>query len=336
MSWLSALFSSAQESGDPRIADIVEHAINVVDPRLKALSDYQQRLLPAAEVAWKHVCTITRNMPQPVELARERWSIDPLLRAAFATPDEIDQLFARSEDIREWVNRPGHNPPQRLNALLVMQRREIRRLGVQHRDEQTLHDVQQIVIDFDEHRLACPAATLPEMRQLIKRRALNQLYLRALDEIQTILGSREKLERQRNMLQTRLRLLQGNGGTLDEALRGEGSLRLPELRQQLEANARELDDNHASLDTLDDYLSVLQHTLEHASDYIQSTPVQLRLNTMNVQQDGDDSAASIALTDVTFARATPWTVCVTPISFSLAQLDTAPPAMDLSQAERYL
>lgn len=337
MSWLSALFSSAGETGDPRLIDIVEQSVNVVDPRLKALADYQQRLLPAAEAAWKHVCTITRNMPAPVDLTRERWSIDPMLRAVFATPDEIDQLLARSSELHDWANRPGQVAPPRLNALLVMQRREIKRLGVRHEGGAALHDVQQIVVDFDEHRLACPAATMPDMRQLIKRRALNQLYLRALDEIQTILGTREQLERQRTMLQTRLRLLQGNGGTLDETLRGEAGPRLPELRQQLDDNARELETNHATLDTLDDYLQVVEHTLANASDYIRSSPVHLHLDTMNVMVDEQDSGGNtVDLTDVTFQRATPWTVCVTPVSVAVSQLQPRQGLVDLSHAERYL
>lgn len=336
MSWFSALFSSKPISGDPRIIDIVEQAIAVVDPRLRALPDYKARLLPAAEKAWAHVCTITRHMPPPVDLARERWSIDPLLRAVFATPDEIDQLFARSSEVQRWCSAEASRNLQPVTALLVMLRKESRRLGVSNQGEQTLHDVQQVTVDFDEHRLVCPSVSVPEMRQLIKRRALNQLYLRALDQIQSVLTQRNQLEQQRSMLQTRLRLLQGQGGTLSEMLRGDSAGNTQELKRLLDANAAELDTNHATLDTLDDYLKVVVHTLEHAEEYLRSIPVELRLDTMNViVEDGDGAQGSpIRLTDVTFERASPYTVCVAPVVFK--PLDGAPVQADLKNAERFL
>lgn len=336
MSWFSALFSSKPISGDPRLSDIVEQAVAVVDPRLKALPNYQARLLPAAEKAWAHVCTITRNMPAPVDLARERWSIDPLLRAVFATPDEIDQLFARSSEVQRWCAEPGARAMAPVTALLVMLRTETRRLGVSNNGDQALHDVQQVTVDFDEHRLVCPSTSIPEMRQLIKRRALNQLYLRALDQIQGILAQRNQLEQQRSMLQTRLRLLQGQGGTLSEMLSGDSAGNTQELKRQLDANAQELNDNHATLDTLDDYLDVLAHTLEHAEEYVRSLPVELCLDTMNVMVEGEcaASATPIRLTDVTFERASPYTVCVAPVTFR--PLDGEPVKADLKNAERYL
>lgn len=330
MSWLSSLFSSAPPSGDPRVIDIVEQAIAVVDPRLRALPAYQARLLPAAQKAWEHVCSITRPMPAPVELQRERWSIDPLLRAVFATPDEIERLLSRSNETPASVA-----PGGRVCALLVTQRREYKHLGVEHNGDQTLHDVQQITVDFDEHRLVCPSASVPEMRQLIKRRALNQLYLRALDEIQHILASRQQLEQQRSVLQARLRMMQGQGGTLDELLRGGNGTQTPDLRQQLEANAAQLHDNHASLDTLDDYLQVLIHTLEHASDYLHATPIRLTLDTMNIIVDpASGKGNSVELTDVCFERAAPWRVCVAPVSYPLRQGSGS--SGIVADAERYL
>lgn len=335
MGWLRSFFSSAPHSEDPRVIDIVEQAVAVVDPRLRALSDYQTRLLPAAQLAWEHVCTITRPMPEPVELARERWSIDPLLRAVFATPDEIDALLARSSEVKDWIAKPGSSPLQRINALLVMRRTEYKRLGVEHSGEQTMHDVQQTTVDFSEHRIVCLSDTLPHMRQLIKRSALNQLYLRALDEIQSILGSRQQLEQQRSVLQTRLRLLQGQGGTLDELLSGTVTAQAPELARKMEENAARLNENHATLDTLDDYLKVLVHTLEHAKDYLHATPLQLSLNTMNVMVDAASGNGSIIpLTDVTFERAVPLTICVAPVCFLPRFVEPAP--VDLKHAERFL
>lgn len=334
MNWFQTLFSSAHEVSDPRIDQVIEQAINVVDPRLRALPAYRQRLRPAAQAAWQHVCTMTRNMPEPLLVSRERWSTDPMLRAIFATPDEIDTLFSTSADLRAWSSSLAARQSGWVTALLVVEREEHKRLGVSHDGDNAVHDVQQISVDFHDHRIVCPSTSMQELRQHVKQRTLNELYLRALDDIHAIQVERERLEQQRQMLQTRLRLVQGQGATLDQMLKGQSVSLTPDLKRRLEQNGALLNRNRSSLESLDDYLNLLVATLRHADHCLQTKTVSLTLDTMNIIAGAEQGGSTITLTDVSVLRAEPYTISVVPVCYEMHHL--LADVCDLDQAERFL
>lgn len=338
MSWFTTLFSSDKPPvADPQIIDIVEQAINVVDPRIRAVDNYQKILLPAAQKAWEHVCNITRHMPEPTVVAAEQWANTPILRALFATPSDINAILSQSQELQDWSGTLDGKLHPTPTALLVVQRQEITRLGVVTEGDSVRHDVPQKTISFKEHRVVCPVVTPSGLRREIKRRALHQIFLRALDSIQAILAERQQLEEQRNMLQNRLRLLQQQRGELSDLLQSFNPTTPPpaELAAQLAENVDVLMKNRASLDTLDDYLHLLADTLNQSSDVLIGNRVSLNINSMNIiEPSGTANTNPIELTDVTIKRANSFTITVVPIIYDVRQLEQ--PHCNLENAERYL
>lgn len=336
MTWFTELFTSNSPPADPQIIDIVEQAINVVDPRLRAVDNYQKLLLPAAQKAWEHVCNITRHMPEPVLVTANAWSSTPLIRALFATPQDINAIFSQSEELQEIANTVQGKLHPELTGLLVVQRQEFTRLGVATEGDTVRHDVPQKTISFKDHRVVGPVANPSNLRREIKRRALHQIFLTALDKIQAILAERQHLEDQRSMLQNRLRLLQQQRGELSDMLQSiKAPPAPPELAAQLADNVAILMKNRASLDTLDDYLHLLADTLTHSADVVHANRISLTLNSMNILETaGTENTATIELTDVTIERATPFTISVVPVLYNISQLEQ--PHCNLENAEKFL
>lgn len=132
----------------------IEHAVDAVDPRLKAVSDYERRLAPAVGHALGHCEALAAQVPGPVDINSRAFAADPLVHALFATPDDIADMLGKSRELREFMADPAHAVHDEFFALLGMRRREKAINGMAVNGDVVQHGVAQRLLYFADHTLA--------------------------------------------------------------------------------------------------------------------------------------------------------------------------------------
>ena len=82
---LSSLFAPVERSDERIDATLlertIERAVDASDPRLRALPGYRKRLRTPVEAALRHTIALVERLPEPVEISRQAYRVDPRLRA---------------------------------------------------------------------------------------------------------------------------------------------------------------------------------------------------------------------------------------------------------------
>jgi len=93
-----------ERQAQARLGQQIDTVIDAVDPRLRMLIGYRQRLDPALRHALQVADTLYAALPPPLEVAHTRWSQEPLLRASFTTPEAIQELFDNHRVLRRFLS----------------------------------------------------------------------------------------------------------------------------------------------------------------------------------------------------------------------------------------
>src|SRR5262249_18774651 len=125
-------------------------------------SGYREKLAANMMRTITHLRDLGRAPLHPVVLARDAWSDDPFLRAAFASAADVPTLIGRSEEIRAFFQE--HAACEEVFALLHMQRVERQLFGPRLEGEMLKDDVAQTTVSFSDHRLLAPAADIAGVR----------------------------------------------------------------------------------------------------------------------------------------------------------------------------
>lgn len=268
---------------DPAIIEQrIGQVVTMVDPRLKLVSGYQRKLAPAVKQAVLYCRELEAQIPAVIETSAGTWSKSPVLRALFATAQDIPAVFSRSTEVQDFfADTPGADETW---AMLSFVRKEEKGFGVAVHGEVVEHDVPRTSVSFGGKAALFPCACEHDARIGIRRRAFKYLVTQAVEEIASAETQRADLHEQHSMLKTRLAILKGQRAGLEAMLgNGEGT------SDQIEEVERKLAENEQSLErfprvgkTLDHALGRVGSVLTHGPDYLQVRAVRLWLDQMNV------------------------------------------------------
>ena len=280
--WLSAWRAERQASRarDRAVAAAVDKVVEGTDRRIRGVGGYQRKLAPAVRRTLDFVEDLVARLPGPLELSRSAWQDDSHVNAFFGTTDDVRKTLTRSKELRDFFQREGTSQAY---ALLTMTREEKNILGMSLQGETVQREVPQTSVSFIEHRILAPAATEVGLREELKARALNVFIAHAADRLVDLQVRREGLERERQILQLRLRLAR----TREESLAAvqEGSPELEALEKSVGENARALEALGGELGTLDDYVEQLKAVFEQPEEHLGMATVAFRVSRMGIKLD---------------------------------------------------
>lgn len=291
---------------DERLQLAIDRIIEGTDPRLKAIGDSRQRLSPAVAHALAFAHELVGRIPACVELTAENWKQSPLLKAMFVRPAEVVDLLSGSQDLHQFLASGEAAGLDRIHCALAATRTERTVLGAAMDGETLRQDVVQKTVGFDDFRLLGFSASEEQLRLRIEEVVLEGLVLAALRDITDNRQRGEQLELHRQLLLTRLRLLEQSGAGLDALLEVTAH-----EAQDVERLRRELAENEAELNTVkpaaagfDSILDPVIAALRNAETVIDARRISLCLNTMNVLvAPGEPDASTVDLLE--FSTATP-------------------------------
>ncbi len=281
----------AQQVIDQRIEQVVQ----IVNPRLKLVPGYRRRLAPAVEKAVLYCRQVEAQIVPSLEMSAAAWSESPILRALFATADDVPAVFSRCTEIQEFFE----NSPCAENvwASLRFRRQEVEGFGPAIHDGTVHQDVARTCVSFVDKTVLQPRVSEQEARIEIRRRAFKYLVAQALGQIASVSTRRKDLIEQRTMLQARLSMLKAQQVGLESVLEsGSGAIeKIDDLARKLSENERSLAECPAIGNTLDYVMKRVRSVLIHAADHLAVEQVSLRLDPMNVRLPAGGAAAATGI-----------------------------------------
>jgi len=321
---------------DELIELATERVIDGTDPRLRAVSEYRKTLRPAIECAVDHVIGLVDALPRPIELSRRQLSRDERVGALFVSPDHLKDTLLQSHALQEYLDQRTGIDPENIYALLGVEQREKRVLGMELEGEVLRRDVAQVAISFSNHRYMGPMDNEQESCRELRKRAFDFLIQLALKNIVSQRQEQSAMLGQRELLRDKLQALEsarwGMDSLLDQAQ--QTSLDPRSVEQRIARVESELSGIDTDPVTLDRYLDVISECLEAAPRHLQMATVTLRLSRMGIKAEDADDAGTITLKLQEFAASDGRKVIALPVYIPFSELPEKPDF--LANASRYL
>lgn len=305
MGILDWLFGGSDDETGSTVAPAVmdqriEQVVQIVNPRLKLVAGYRRKLAPVVEQAVLYCRQIEAQILPSLEISAAAWSENPILRAMFATADDVPAVFSRCREIQDFFEKSPD--AHEVWACLCCRRQEEQVFGLAVRHDSVQHDVAQTSVSFVEKKVLQPRASEYEARIEIRRRSFTFLVTQALEEIASVHTRRKDLIEQRAMLRARLLMLKSQHAGLESMLESVGSAveKIENLQRKLAENEGSLAEIPGAAETLDYVMKRARSVLTHAADHLEVRPVSLRLDQMNilVPESAGTAATEIVLPEV--------------------------------------
>jgi len=293
LAWLSRpKQAQCTQTERARLDEMIDRTI-AINPRLQLVQRHTERLRNALAVSLGYIVDLIGALPPSHEANSAAWSTDPLIRAFFATPDDLAKIFSRSEELRSYFTQNAALTHAYATLGMAMYERHV--LGVALEGEMVRHDVPQTKLCFSDHRIIICGPTEADLRDEIARRLVDQL---ALEGLARLAGERRDLiAKGRELLEARVALLERQGVGIRSVL-GEvpdaDADQLVRLKVQIEDNARTLAALRVPTEAIELEFDRVCDVYSHPGDHLYVERRSVRLDLMNVVRH-DDTDASRAI-----------------------------------------
>lgn len=299
LKFFQSLFGSDATTGrypESLVKAAIERAVDGTDPWIRAVSGYRKKLRPAVVRAIDYVVALVDGLAPAISMDAGSYGSDPRLRTYFISGADMRKILAVDRNLLEFVRDRGA-PLSRVNALLIMEKQEKLAFGAELSGDMVLRDVPQVVVSFESHRLFDPAENIEKTRLLLKRRAFDHLLRLALARITIVKTERDKLERYRTLLQSKLNLLQRVGWGFDRIDSGEqlDIADLEALLGRIDTQLMELGGDDSMLEV---YLDIVIDVLGKPDKNLWSRQEALSIDHMGIKRSEGAADASQVVLDL--------------------------------------
>lgn len=278
----------------------VEDVVEIVEPKLRNVRGYRQRLRKPLQVCQQHCKAMVAQIPGPIHLDRENYYADPLIKAAFVGSEKIEDLLARPE-----ANVPLENPTgSERFALLTMTRTEKRIFGPKKQGAMIVADAAMQTVTFTDHKIVGLATTLESSRDKLAKLSIEVIAEDAARELAERKSHLADLQRQRENLNAMSRMF--GGGSRARSVFGhynpEEQEKLQKVQHLLEETDKELAAVRKGVEEPKDWLAILENYLTAPEKIMHLKILSLRLDWKNVlTSDPEEQAHTITLAQLSLS-----------------------------------
>jgi len=278
------------------VLDTLEKVIQGTDERIRLVNGYKHRLTGPITTALEYTGSIIDHIPAAIEVSSNTFVSNPYVNAFFANTEELQSVFSRSSELRDFIDDYRHHDVKEICALLCMHKTDKPILGMELAGNTLNRDVPQVAVNFSDHHVYSPAPTEAETRQGLKNCLFEGLTTMALDRVVQLRLSRQGLEDKQRILQVRLRSLQAdNWDSLDTEKTRE---KLSQIEDAMKVTP---------LVSPEETLKVVKKVFSHPEEFIKLKQTSLRLDRMGIKRSGDSAEPSnrLDLVEVTIGNEAP-------------------------------
>lgn len=300
--WFSGLLGCApheEGASDEDVRQALARVVGIV-PQVRLASRYEARLGPAIRATLQYGRDLVAALPAARDATPATWATDPLIRAMFATPEDIPHVLGKSHELRAWLDE--HFTVTHVYAVLGSQLMERSVLRSAHEDGITRADVPRTAVSFEDRRIRIFGDADASLREEIVHRLVEQLALEALARIEATETRRGELEEARALLRARMQMLERRGAGMSGLFGASGGAANSASPAETAKLAAEFSRNEAALEQLGSRAEAIEQQLDtllaifaDPSALVQVTPRTLRLTQMNlvVEPGSDEQGADV-------------------------------------------
>jgi hypothetical protein len=316
--WLGSIWRQYQvrRSGDEALRQATEQVVETADPVIRQTRGYRNALRAPMAGAIDYCRSLADALPGPVVLSRGNYHADPLVKALFASPDELEEVIRISP---ETVKLREQGKSGDVVAMMTMLKQEKTIFGHQIEGEIIRRDVAQRAVSFHDHRIVAPAPDLEGTREGIVRRGLEVLATVAMEGITTVRSKKAELREKREYLKGVLKILGGKSRVM-EMFAAPAPEHLEEFRKaerKLAEVEEELEGLRDRMATPGDSLAHLLGTMRWAGDNLTVQDQTFRLNWMGVRVEDQPESEGNEITLAEFSLRDEFRRSAVLVSFSL-------------------
>ncbi len=265
------------------VKESIERAVDGTDPCLRIVSGYKRKLKPSVILALDHMNALVDGLPPSRPVGPGMRGDDPLVKAIFISEDEMRQVLRDDRNLAAFL-RNASTVPEKILALLVMEKNERVSFGAEMSGDIVERDMPRKMVTFEGHRLLDPSGDEAENRRLLKRRAYDHLVSLALRRITMMKTERKDLERRGALLQSKLGILRSTGWGFEEAGPAE-SPDIPELEEQVGQIESQLLEIGGDDRILQAYLDIVIGVLGRPGEHLWGKTKTMILDSMGIRRD---------------------------------------------------
>lgn len=267
------------------VDEYVERVIEGIDPRLRLVSGYKRKLHDQVFLSLSHINNLVDQIPGPIKVSRKTFISDPGVRAYFASPDALQEIFNRATELKSYFAAKEHAEQEECCAMLCANKEEKKTMGIDLKDDILRHDIIQTSINFIDHKVLSPATAEDQVRKGIKMCIFDGLITYALQHIASIKIRRRDLRNEHRILHAKLRARQANGNGLSTMLAEAGSVKddAAEIKVQLSETENELYEMLGKKDVFAFYLDEIRKIFAQPEDFIRLNAASFRLTDMGIK-----------------------------------------------------
>jgi len=298
--WINKLRQRLQDRAteDDSVTLATEHAVEIADPVIRQANRYRQALRDPVAGAMTYFRSLIEGIPGPVILHRNRYHDDPLVKALFASPDELDEVLRLSPEIN-ILRQQGHTGE--MVAMMTMFQNERTIFGSKQDGEMLLREVQMQAVSFSDHRIVAPAADLETAGTGIVNRGIEVLATVAMERITTLRARKAELTGRREYLKAMAKVYSGKSFRQEmfapPDIKDREELR--KIDQLSDEVNNELEELQARIGAPEQSLGYLEEILRQPEKMLIARTQCLRLNWMGVRvaDDADSKGNDITLAE---------------------------------------
>lgn len=290
----------------------LEKLVTGINPLLLQTSGYPKRYRKALDGAVGYIEQLTQQVPGPLCLNRESFGKEPLVKALFASPDELQETLRLSLAMRHY--QPQSKTAQTLYALMGVRWKRLQRYGVEKENGVMRRDVPQQTIDFRDHTFTLPAGSEQAARALLREHFLQRLGNRVKEQITHLTEAQDSLYKRGKQLEYRQRK---TPSTATEQEIASVWREWRSLSQQL---------------NIDHTINHFEQVMAEPESSLSLQPFELSLDTMGIERTPEQGGTPLSLVELHGADRRIWTIM-------LVQFQWQPPPSSqeqLQQAHRWL
>jgi len=268
------------------IAKMVEHVVEVVDPRIRVIGRYAKKITPPLAHTWDYLTDIANVIPGGVTLSRATFSSDPRIKLIISSLNEIQQLLETINPLIEDKRHIKGNTPSHVYMLLCMEKNEHNFLGAELAGDIIKRDVMQTRVTFFNHKFLSAGYTEEDAKQGFKKCALEGLLLKAHDLVMQSHNEQKQLIERKKQLHQQLHTKH------DSPFRQPGGLfsrndYLVDAPPELLDIERQLTEIRIRSESPDHHLSKTIEILNNPEQYLKVERQSVMLNNFGIKIQGD-------------------------------------------------
>jgi hypothetical protein len=270
----------------------VERVVEGTDSRIRLVKSYQKKLEGAVSRSLQYTDSLIDEIPEAIKVSASTFVSDSHVNAFFVNVSDLQTVFSHSSEVRDFMEDFSKIDTPECCALLCMRKSEKTVMGVDLQGDTLKRDVKQTAVSFSDHQIYWPTPSEPETREGLKKCLFGGLVTNALEHIVQLRLTGHRLERERQLLQAKLRRYQQSKRGAEKEARAAADMakEIEEIRQKLNIIEDELKQAHPL--TPQESLEQVNAVFSRPDKFVRFNQCSLRLNKMGIKIDAESRQAS--------------------------------------------